>query len=58
MVNILFKTGRFNLSKIGPDFINDCCFGEDFLAWLHFTINWRWPDTLSTNPFKKIGAGH
>ncbi len=35
MVNILFKTGRFNLSKIGPDFINDCCFGEDFLAWLH-----------------------
>ena len=33
-VDILFKTGRFNLSKVGDDFINDGCFGEDFLVWL------------------------
>lgn len=33
-VHITCKTDRFNLSVVGPDFINDCCFGEDFSAWL------------------------
>lgn len=28
------RTDRFNLSVVGPDFINDCCFGEDFSIWL------------------------
>lgn len=27
-------TDRFNLSVVGDDFINDCCFGEDFSKWL------------------------
>ena len=33
-VHITCKTDRFNLSVVGPDFINDCCFGEDFSNWL------------------------
>jgi hypothetical protein len=33
-LRILFKTGRFNLSKVGEHFINPCCFGEDLSAWL------------------------
>jgi hypothetical protein len=32
--DILFKTGRFNLSKVGEHFINPCCFGEDLAMWL------------------------
>jgi hypothetical protein len=33
-LDLLFKTARFNLSQVGDRFINDCCFGEDFAAWL------------------------
>jgi hypothetical protein len=33
-VEITCKTDRFNLSVVGDDFINDCCFGEDFSKWL------------------------
>jgi hypothetical protein len=33
-VDFLFSTGRFNLSKVGDHFINECCFGEDLIAWL------------------------
>jgi hypothetical protein len=32
---LLFKTDRFNLSKIKETFINPCCFGEDLARWLH-----------------------
>lgn len=32
--DILFKTDRFNLSKVEPHFINDICFGEDLGNWL------------------------
>jgi hypothetical protein len=31
---LLFRTDRFNLSKVGDHFINPCCFGEDVAAWL------------------------
>jgi hypothetical protein len=34
IVNLTSKTDRFNLSVVGADFINDCCFGEDFSGWL------------------------
>ena len=34
IIDITCKTDRFNLSVVGPDFINDCCFGEDFSRWL------------------------
>lgn len=34
IVDITCKTDRFNLSVVGADFINDCCFGEDFSKWL------------------------
>ncbi|WDS35445.1 hypothetical protein [Pseudoxanthomonas sp.] len=34
IVEITCKTDRFNLSAVGEDFINDCCFGEDFSKWL------------------------
>jgi hypothetical protein len=33
-LNILFRTERFNLSKVREHFINPCCFGEDLAAWL------------------------
>src|ERR1700722_1340464 len=33
-VDILFRTGRFNLSKVETYFINDCCFGQDLIVWL------------------------
>ena len=33
-VDITCKTDRFNLSVVGNDFINECCFGEDFSRWL------------------------
>lgn len=36
--DILFKTSRFNLSKIGKHFINPCCFGEDLAAWLRIKL--------------------
>lgn len=34
IVSITCSTNRFKLSVIGDDFINDCCFGEDFSRWL------------------------
>jgi hypothetical protein len=33
-LHILFRSSRFNLSKVGEHFINPCCFGEDLAAWL------------------------
>lgn len=33
-IDVTCKTDRFNLSVVGPDFINDCCFGEDLSKWL------------------------
>lgn len=33
-IAITAKTDRFNLSVVGADFINDCCFGEDIATWL------------------------
>ncbi|MGD0271858.1 MAG: hypothetical protein ABSB14_22525 [Candidatus Sulfotelmatobacter sp.] len=33
-LHIVFRTSRFNLSKVGAHFINPCCFGEDLAAWL------------------------
>jgi hypothetical protein len=37
-VDVTCKTDRFNLSVVGEDFINDCCFGEDFSQWLVTTL--------------------
>lgn len=34
IIDITFKTEQFNLSVVGPDFINDCCFGEELSQWL------------------------
>lgn len=34
IVHITCRTSRFNLSVVGADYINDCCFGEDFSRWL------------------------
>ncbi len=39
IVEITCKTDRFNLSVVGPDFINDCCFGEDFSKWLVLALS-------------------
>jgi len=37
-LDILFKTGRFHLSKVGQHFINPCCFGEGLAAWLRVKL--------------------
>jgi hypothetical protein len=37
-LSILFRTKRFNLSKVGAHFINPCCFGEDLAAWLRVKL--------------------
>lgn len=34
IIDVTCRTDRFNLSVVGADFINDCCFGEDFSRWL------------------------
>lgn len=34
LIDITFRTDKFNLSVVGSDFINDCCFGEDLSRWL------------------------
>jgi hypothetical protein len=36
--DILFKTSRFNLSRVSEHFINPCCFGEDLAAWLQIKL--------------------
>ena len=32
--HLTFRTRRFNQTEVHPHFINDCCFGEDCVAWL------------------------
>jgi hypothetical protein len=39
--HLLFRTDRFNLSKVHPHFINPCCFGEDFAQWLRKELTER-----------------
>ncbi len=33
------ETDLFNHREVKPHFINDCCFGEDFAAWLRERIS-------------------
>lgn len=33
------ETDLFNHREVKPNFINDCCFGEDFAAWLRGRIS-------------------
>jgi len=40
-LRILFKTNRFNLSRVGEHFINPCCFGEDLASWLGINLSER-----------------
>ena len=37
-LSILFRSDRFNLSKVGDQFINPCCFGEDLAGWLRVRL--------------------
>ncbi|MEC7118351.1 MAG: hypothetical protein VXW65_00400 [Pseudomonadota bacterium] len=39
MITISCKTNQFNLSVVQKNFINDCCFGEDFSRWLVDKLN-------------------
>jgi len=47
--DLLFKTGRFNLTVMKDHFINPCCFGEDLAAWLR--------DKLVAKGVKSSGPG-
>jgi hypothetical protein len=43
--HVTFKTARFNQTEVRPHFINECCFGEDCLAWLIGELRARgWTD--------------
>ena len=46
-ISLLFKTGRFNLSKVSETFINPCCFGEDLAQWLQTTLRQKKVDVPS-----------
>src|SRR5580704_19596465 len=37
-IDVVFKSSRFNLSKVGERFINPCCYGEDLAAWLNIRL--------------------
>jgi hypothetical protein len=50
-LRILFKTNRFNLSKVGEHFINPCCFGEDLAAWLRIKLSER--DVEAREPYQE-----
>jgi hypothetical protein len=45
LTSFLFRTSRFNLSKVGAHFINPCCFGEDLAAWLGEKLTERGVET-------------
>src|SRR5262244_2407175 len=40
-IDLLFRSSRFNLSKVGDHFVNPCCFGEDLAAWLREKLTER-----------------
>ncbi|MEZ0332522.1 MAG: hypothetical protein ACAI18_00830 [Gemmatimonadales bacterium] len=43
--HVTFKTPRFNQTEVRQHFINDCCFGEDCIAWLIGELRGRgWTD--------------
>jgi hypothetical protein len=38
---LVFRTDQFNLSRVGPHFINPSCFGEDLATWLREKLRER-----------------
>lgn len=70
---IRFRSRRFNLSKVGPHFINPCCFGEDVAQWLRpklaamqietsepYQEDWGWelPATCGDNSYYLCMSGN
>jgi len=50
--HVTFTTRRFNQTEVHPHFINDCCFGEDCIAWLVAELRARgWSDL--TEPWQE-----
>lgn len=50
--HVTFITPRFNQTEVHPHFINDCCFGEDCIAWLVGELRATgWPDL--TEPWQE-----
>lgn len=54
-LHILFKTGRFNLSKVGEHFINPC-FGEDLTDWLGGKLTER--GVVTRKPYQEDWDGN
>lgn len=50
-LDILFRSSRFNLSRVGEHFINPCCFGEDLAAWL--TSKLAAKNVEAANPYQE-----
>jgi hypothetical protein len=50
--HVTFKAPRFNRTEVHPHFINECCFGEDCIAWLIAELRARgWTDV--TEPWQE-----
>jgi hypothetical protein len=50
--HVTFRTPRFNQTEVHPHFINECCFGEDCIAWLIAELRARgWTDV--TEPWQE-----
>jgi hypothetical protein len=45
--DVVFRTSRFNASKVGSHFINPCCFGEDLATWLQSKLKGKGIDASS-----------
>ena len=50
-LHILFRSSRFNLSRVGEHFINPCCFGEDLAVWLRPKLSEKNIET--TQPYQE-----
>jgi hypothetical protein len=53
--NITIETDLFEHREVKPHFINPCCFGEDFAAWLRGSLL---PLTAEGFHFERFWASH
>ncbi len=44
--NFTIETERFEHRIVGANFINPCCFGEDFIGWLRQQLAFRLPSSF------------
>lgn len=57
MDRITVETDLFEHQQVKPHFINPCCFGEDFVAWLRRELSHRFQYELSEPIQEDYGWG-